>query len=161
MSTTYRKTDLGLAEIETRAMKLAPRFRQALILVDGKRNDDELRKLIPAPAEDALQALLEQGFIEMSAVTAVHVPLPATPAPSVAPVVLTLEESRRRAARWLSQALGPYADGLNLRIEKAKTDDDLRKALLLAANLVVQQLGSGKVAEFEQHLGLPPGSISA
>lgn len=161
MSTTYRKTELGQAEIATRAMKLVPRLRQALILVDGKRNDDELRKLIPAPADEALQALLEQGFIEMSAVTAVHVPLPETPAaPAVAAVVLTLDEMRRRAVRWLSSALGPYADPLNIRIEKVKTDDDMRKALALAANFVAQQLGSGKVAEFEQHLGLPPGSTT-
>lgn len=159
MSTTYRKTELGQTEIATRAMKLAPRLRQALILVDGKRNDDELRKLIPPPAEEALQTLLEQGFIEMSAVTAVHVPLPETPAAPVAAVVLTLDEMRRRAVRWLSNALGPYADPLNIRIEKVKTDDDMRKALALAANFIGQQLGSGKVAEFEQHLGLPPGSI--
>ena len=36
MATIYRKTAKGVREIETRATKLAPRFRSLLILVDGK-----------------------------------------------------------------------------------------------------------------------------
>ena len=36
MSTVYRKTAKGQAEIDTRAYRLLPRLRQALILVDGR-----------------------------------------------------------------------------------------------------------------------------
>ena len=57
MGTIYRKTEKGQAEIATRQFKLVPRLRSALILIDGKRNDEELRKLIAAQAEETLQAL--------------------------------------------------------------------------------------------------------
>jgi hypothetical protein len=160
MSTIYRKTEQGRNEIATRALRLVPRLRQALILVDGKRSDDELRKLIAPPAEDALQALLEQGHIEVISVTAVHVVLPAEAAPAAPPpvnaVVLTLPETRQRAVRWMSAHLGPYADSTNIRVEKAKTPEAMQAALTLAVTVVRQQLGEAKAAEFEQHVGLAP-----
>ena len=46
--TVYRKTAKGMAEIETRVHRLAPRLRGALILVDGRKTDDELATLILA-----------------------------------------------------------------------------------------------------------------
>lgn len=157
MSTTYRKTEQGRNEIATRALRLVPRLRQALILVDGKRSDEELRKLIAPPADDTLQALLEQGHIEVIAVKAVHVVLPAEAAPAtplVNAVVLTLQETRQRAVRWMSAHLGPYADSTNIRVEKAKTPEAMQAALALAVTVVRQQLGEAKAAEFEQHVGL-------
>lgn len=159
MSITYRKTEQGQTEIATRALKLGPRMRQALILVDGRRDDTELRKLIPPPADEALQALLDQGFIEVvgiSAAAAAAMPAsaPAATAPPAPAVVLTPAETRQRAVRWLSNALGPYADPINLRIEKTKTPEDLRAALELGGNFVRQQLGAARAAEFEKHIGL-------
>ncbi len=157
MATIYRKTELGQAEIATRALKLPPRLRQALIVVDGRRDVEELRKLIPPPAEDVLQSLLELDCIELAGapLAAAAQAQAAASAPPVE-VVLSLTEARQRAVRWLSNALGPYADPLNLRIEKVKTPEDLRAALVLAANFVRQQLGTGRTAEFERHVGLPP-----
>lgn len=154
MSTIYRKTEQGHDEIATRARRLVPRLRQALIVVDGKRNEDDLRKLIAPPADEVLQALLEQGYIEMASVTTVHVPLPAAPPATGAAVVLTLDETRRRAVRWISDALGPYGDPLNLRIERVRKQDELRPALELASNFIRQQLGAAKAIEFERHVGL-------
>lgn len=153
MGTIYRKTDLGQAEIATRALKLSPRLRQALILVDGKRSQAELHRLISPPADDTLAALLAQGCIEAIAAPAV----PAPPAPAAAPAlptVLSLGETRQRAVRWLTNALGPYADPLSIRIEKVKTPEDMRAALTLAAGFVRQQLGAAQASEFEQQVGL-------
>lgn len=158
MATIYRKTELGQAEIATRALRLPLRVRQALILVDGKRSDGELRKLIPPPAEEVLQALLDLACIETvggAAAAAAGAPAAAPPAVA-APVVLTLVETCQRAVRWLSNNLGPYADPLSLRIEKAKNRDDMRSALVLASTFVRQQRGAASAAEFEQHVGLPP-----
>jgi hypothetical protein len=159
MAIIYRKTDLGQAEIATRALKLPPRLRQALIVVDGKRDLEELRKLMPPPAEEVLQSLLELDCIEPATPAApspVAAPVAAAPPPAVAAIVLTVPETRQRAVRWLSNALGPYADPLNLRIEKVKTPEGMRPALVLAASFVRQQLGAARAAEFEQHVGLPP-----
>jgi len=154
MSTIYRKTEQGHDEIAKRTRRLVPRLRQALIVIDGKRNEDELNKLIAAPVDEVLQALLEQGYIEVVSVTTVHVALPAMPAPGSAPVVLTLDETRRRAVRWIAAALGPEGDPINLRIERARRPDELRPALTLAATCVRQQLGAAKALEFERHVGL-------
>jgi DNA-binding transcriptional ArsR family regulator len=159
MGIVYRKTEKGQTEIATRAHRLAPRLRSALILVDGKRSDEELAKLIPAPADGVLASLQADGFIEALAAPATAAPvIPTASPPSVAAVVLTLDETRRRAVRWLSDHLGPYADPLNLRLEKVKTAEELRAALLLAVSFVRQQLGASRTQEFEQHVGLPPSA---
>jgi hypothetical protein len=76
----------------------------------------------------------------------------------VTAVVLTLDETRRRAVRWLSDHIGPYADPLNLRLEKVKTAEELRATLLLAVNFLRQQVGAARAQEFELHVGLPPSA---
>ncbi len=143
MPTVYRKTDKGQQEIVTRAHRLAPRLRSALILVDGRRSDGELGQLIRPPADEVLAALLAEGFIEAL--------------PGAAPIMLTLDEVRRRALHWLGDALGPSGDPLTLRIETARTVDELRTALDQADRFVQQQLGIARSQAFRQHLGLPPG----
>ena len=65
MPLIYRKTAKGVSEIETRANKLAPRLRSALIMVDGKRTDDELRALILQQPVETVAWLLENGFIDV------------------------------------------------------------------------------------------------
>lgn len=95
MPTIYRKTAKGQTEIETRAHRLAPRFRSLLILVDGRRSDADLEKLMPQAGAQALDALVEGGFIELISLTDTHprlqpiAPLPtaAAPAPPPAPPV--------------------------------------------------------------------------
>ena len=67
MTSVYRKTDKGFTEIGTRANRLAPRLRQALIMVDGNRTDDDLAKLILSQPAETLAILLEQGYIELAA----------------------------------------------------------------------------------------------
>ncbi len=67
---TYRKTAKGLAEIATRANKLPPRLRTALILVDGRRTDDELSSMLPKEADETLRWLSDSGFIEVDHSTA-------------------------------------------------------------------------------------------
>ena len=61
MPLIYRKTAKGLSEIETRANRLPPRLRSALIVVDGKRNLAELRPLILQP--DETLAALAYAFL--------------------------------------------------------------------------------------------------
>ncbi len=74
MAFVYRKTDKGSAEIETRANRLAPRLRSALILVDGRRSDGDLRKLIAVEPDAAIATLLNDGYIEVIATTAARPP---------------------------------------------------------------------------------------
>ncbi len=64
MPLIYRKTPKGTAEIETRSHRLGMRVRSMLILVNGKRDVNDLSELVARPAEDALLALAEAGYIE-------------------------------------------------------------------------------------------------
>ena len=65
MSVVFRKTAKGQAEIETRADRLAPSLRTALILVDGRRDGVALAKFCPSDPESTLAGLLDGGYIEM------------------------------------------------------------------------------------------------
>jgi ribosomal protein S7 len=93
MAIIYRKTAKGVAEIETRAHRLTPRMRSALILVDGKRSDAELAAMIQQQATETLHALAGQGFIEVLTIASA----PAAPAAPVAPVAPATPASKAAA----------------------------------------------------------------
>lgn len=162
MGTIYRKTEKGQAEIATRQFKLVPRLRSALILIDGKRNDDELRKLIATQAEETLQALQDEGFIEAASVIAER---PAAKSAATAQAATateggrTPEESRRRAVRWIADRMGPLGDMVNMRIEAAKSPEDLQAALLSARNVIRDQLGAARALEFQDEI-ITPANMS-
>ena len=64
--TVYRKTERGVAEVKERQLKLNPRVRTMLILVDGAMREGELKEgaaSVGAP-EDFLEQLLDAGLIE-------------------------------------------------------------------------------------------------
>jgi hypothetical protein len=165
MGTIYRKTEKGQTEITTRQFKLVPRLRSALILVDGKRNDEELRKLIAAQAEETLQALQDEGFIEVASVTVERPVAKAAAAGAAAasaatgPETRTPEESRRRAVRWIADRMGPLGDMVNMRIEAAKSPEELQAALLSARNVIRDQLGAARALEFQDEI-ITPANMS-
>ena len=156
MSIIYRKTAKGVAEIETRAHRLAPRLRSALILVDGKRSDAALAALIQQDPTETLHALAGQGFIEVLSIAAAPA-TPATPAAAVAsaPVAAAplrpqtppqptpatgaapdLQARRREAVRAVNDLLGPAGEATALRVERARSVDELRVALSAAVQTV-------------------------
>jgi hypothetical protein len=155
MPTIYRKSAKGLREIETREHRLPPRLRSALILVDGKRSDAELNAMVMQPAQ-TLAALLEQGFIEVAGTTAVReASRPATaPAAAAAPGrtaaagVADFESRRRAAVRELNELLGPAAESLAIRIEKAKSLEELRPLLVHGAQMIAGFRGRGAAEAF-------------
>lgn len=87
MPTIYRKTPKGQTEIETRAHRLAPRLRSLLIMVDGRRSDVDLERLMPQLSAAALLSLAAGGFIEAISVTSAEPrPQPAAVTPPPVPV---------------------------------------------------------------------------
>jgi hypothetical protein len=160
MPTTYRKTDKGRREIETRQHGLSPRMRGALIMVDGQRSDEVLRNMIMGDPEAALGWLLDEGFIEVVAVTEARpAPRPATApiaappaAPTAAPqeidVGRTLEDRKRRAVRYLNDRLGPSAEGAAMKIERARSVRDVLLAFESAERLLALGNGAAAGAEF-------------
>lgn len=156
MATIYSKTADGQHEIETRARRISPRARSTLILVDGKRTDAELGKLVQQ-AEETLQALLEQGLIEVTATTSsrsapkeegpASVPGPAS-APSPALAMVEFEAVRRDAVRAINDLLGPEAETLALKIERATDELQLRAALERAVAYIANARGGGAATQF-------------
>ena len=153
MTSVYRKTEKGQAEIETRAHRLPPRLRTALIMVDGHRTDDELKKLIALDADVVLANLLDQGFIEVIATLA---PKPPARPPAAAPVAApsagnpakALEERKRMAVRFLNDQLGPSAESLALKIEKSTDWNDLKSHLEMAEHFLRSGRGVSTAQDF-------------
>jgi hypothetical protein len=151
MATVYRKTEKGQAEIATRQNHLAMKLRSALIMVDGKRTDEELLRMIPGDAHELLQSLLDQGYIEVIGVTANRsAPMASRGPDSVAPGDSTLTGGptgpeyltlRQQAARFVSEQLGPMGDDLSMRLEKAKSWADIKPLLTMAQRVLQDNRG--------------------
>jgi hypothetical protein len=175
MPTVYRKTAKGVAEIETRAHRLPPRLRQALILVDGKRDDQALRQLIAQQPDDTLYALAADGFIEMVAVTPPAAPPPAAaPTPAAAPrpaaegavaanaAALPFDDAfKRDATRTLLDLVGPMGEALALKIERARSAQELLPLLALAHQSVRNVRGAAAAARFGERFLPPPEPAAA
>ena len=163
MTTVYRKSAKGQHEIETRANRLVPRLRTALILVDGRRTDADLRALVQAEPDATLLALLEAGYIEVVstqapppfAPTAATAPAARAPpaavavaAPAAAASPAAFAERRRLAVRHLTDQIGPAAETAAMRIEKARNADELRSALEHAQRVLQAARGGAAAAQF-------------
>lgn len=80
----YFKTEAGKREIQDRALKLPAALRSILLMVDGQRDQDQLRELMTglrAP-DDAIEQLVVKGLIQRgdgtpSAVAPVEAPVQA------------------------------------------------------------------------------------
>ncbi len=153
MATTYRKSAKGIAEIATRANKLVPRLRSALILVDGKRSDEDLRSLILQQPDETLLALAAQGFIEVVSVTDTRpIPVARVAAPAAAPAAATPPKPapgaddfvvyRREVVRMLNEKVGPGAEPMAIRLERTRSFDEIRPLLDAARQMIEMARGA-------------------
>lgn len=146
MTTFYRKTRIGQAEIETRALRLMPRLRNLLIIIDGRRDAEALQAMLGYAPATALQELLAYGLIEA---VVQRMAEPATPggdsvrltppAPSDAAAFAAL---RKAAVRALNDALGPAGETLAIRMERSQNEAELQPLLQRAAALVATARGA-------------------
>lgn len=169
MANIYRKTTKGLDEVATRAHRLPPRARAALILVDGQRSDDELARLIQVNASETLAMLVEQNFIEVIAEAVAPAPaaVPAAPrfatqpppkpiisehstaeAPSTMPRAYDFRTVQREAVRRLTDLLGPAAEGLAMKMEASKDMATLRPLLIQARDLITAVRGKQAAVDY-------------
>lgn len=167
MPVIYRKTAKGQDEIATRAHRLQPRLRQALILVDGKRSDEDCARLLPQ-ADEVLRALIDGGFVEAAGVVA---PTPvraeattpaaapaAPPAPSAPPAPPFGDALKREIVRSLNDQLGPMAETLAIKVERVRSAEELRAVLEQAQRALRDMRGSAAARAFaERYLGREPG----
>jgi hypothetical protein len=152
MATIFRKTSKGVSEIATRANRLAPRLRSALILVDGTRGDAELSTLIGQNPVDTLQLLTEQGYIEI--VTQVEPPpRPARPTADTSSAAnadnaVAFQAFRAQAVRAFNELVGPSGDVLAIKMESTASREQLAPFLELASQIIGHSRGAQAAAEF-------------
>jgi len=163
MSSVYRKTEKGQLEIETRANRLVPRLRTALIMVDGKRSDEDLHKLIHIDAATVLKELLDEGYVEIVTTT------PPKPAPPPSPTASAeaaqaaaagqraLDDVRKKAVRMLTELIGPMAEAVAVKMEKAHNWEELRHSLEIGQEILRNTRGAAVAKEFGDRF-LPPGT---
>jgi hypothetical protein len=158
----YTKTAKGVAEIAARGGTLSLAARRILIMVDGKRSVADLAPLArPGEIEGLIATLETHGFIQRMQDTATATPR-SLDVPTVAGIevhslgtdpgeertLLTLDEAKRRAVRALTDRLGPDAELIAMRIEQARTADELRERIKEAERVVAGLLGQAAAGEF-------------
>ncbi len=160
MGIIYRKTRIGQDEIETRALRLLPRMRALLIVVDGRRDEDDLQAMLGYAPQAALHELLAYGLIEAvgqrapSALAAAGDAASSTQPSALDPATFAM--LRKEAVRALNDALGPAAETTAIRMERASTETELRAALERAASTIAAVRGAAAAREFADRF-MPKG----
>jgi len=151
VTTIYRKTEKGTDEIATRANRLVPRLRTALILVDGTRDEVALKGLIAQNPAETLQELLTLGYIEV--VSAVQTPPKASKAAPDAQGAVAAAKSfasfRAEAVRAFNDLTGPDGEVFAIKMESATSREELAPLLQTAFELIGKARGVRAATEFK------------
>jgi hypothetical protein len=157
--TVLEKTALGRQEIAARALRLLPRARVLLVMIDGRKSLGEISDALSGASDVVTTAekLAELGLVadtRPAAAAPRPAAAPASPArfaPASAPPLPAAEKlavARREAARALYDALGPDGDAFTARIEVATTAATLLQEAQRAAELMRQILGAARAEAF-------------
>ncbi|HEU5293503.1 MAG TPA: hypothetical protein VFU71_01820 [Burkholderiaceae bacterium] len=155
MTRIFRKTDKGVDEIATRANRLVPRLRTALILVDGTRDEGELATLIKEHARETLEELLTLGYVEVASVAeappkkAAQEPAPKKTATEPASGEKSFASFRAEAVRAFNDLTGPAGESLAMKMEKATSREQLAPLLQTAYQIIGTSRGSQAATEFK------------
>lgn len=118
----YRKSEKGSEAIATRGYGVVGKLRMLLILVDGKKNVDELTRIAAGMGESAtlLKLLEAEGLIELASAAPPAAASPAGAQGAAGAPGADIGRAKSLATRLLVELLGPNADDLAMRIEAAK-----------------------------------------
>lgn len=151
MTKIFRKTGKGIEEIATRAHRLVPRLRTALILVDGTRSDAEFGSLITQDAAQTLEELRSLGYIEV--VSVVEAPAKPEKASASAAAPAAPDKSfaafRAEAVRAFNDLTGPTGEALAIKMEKATSREQLAPLLQTAYQIIGNSRGAQAATEFK------------
>jgi len=151
MTKIFRKTEKGIEEIATRAHRLVPRLRTALILVDGTRNEVELGSLITQDAAKTLEELRSLGYIEVASVVEAPAKPEKAPASAAAPAApdKSFAAFRAEAVRAFNDLTGPAGEALAMKMEKAGSREQLGPLLQTAYQIIGNSRGAQAATEFK------------
>jgi hypothetical protein len=154
-ASVLRKTESGLAAIKVFDRSLVPKARTLLILIDGKKTVQELRKFSPDPTQISglISELMAAGYIRLDDVAAPVANPEIIPTTAVAPKLVSgslpdLKIPIRKVTRALEELLGPTSEGLCLQIEKCKTLEELNAKIQSMRTVVAQSRSEKKAEEF-------------
>ena len=152
------KTAKGLEEVKSRTHGLAHKLRTMLIMVDGVATVGEILAKFGGVPEigAALDTLARDGFVEVkglkggaATVPAAAAPVTASPAAAgPATVPHTRGEALSALTRFLHDNLGPDADLVTGRLEKAKTQAEFAAAVERCADMLGAMRGPQKAQLF-------------
>ena len=127
------KTPKGRDEIETRQHKLEQKMRMLLITVNGKLTAAELAAQFAKSGDvtPLLDQLLRDGFVQQAIDPAAQ-----------------LAQARTEISAALTEALGPEAESIAIKIEGAKSLEELRGYLDSRRSALDATLGKARAPVF-------------
>jgi len=159
----YRKSDKGTEAIAARSPAVGGKLRMLLILVDGKKNVDELNRLAAGLGEsDQLLLQLEAGGLIELAVAAPAGAAARSPQAGAGGDTGTgadLGKVKALATRLLIEQLGPMADEVCIKLEGARDIPQFVEAMKRAYGMVREVRGADAASRFGQEVEaqMPPG----
>jgi hypothetical protein len=148
----YRKTDKGVAEMQSDSPALERGLRRALILIDGSRDIAELSVLMrPGEAHDAVTRLVVGGYI--APVDAHEIPSNRVAMMPYASVPENFERIKLAATLEMSAKLGAFAPTVIAEIETCQTALDFRAKLRDIEDMLIAAIGEEEGRGMAQHIG--------
>ena len=172
----YDKTAKGREEIAKRGHQLAPRLRTLLVLIDGRKTEEELLRNVAGLGltAGALGELLAGEFIVLSTsyVSLVEAPAEA-PEPEPEPVPVQLPPAAQVQQfqslynfynKTIKSTIGLRGFTLQLKVEKASSIDELRELRMPYLEAVQKARGNDTAAalalQLDRLLGTAPAADS-
>ena len=166
----YDKTTKGKEEIATRKYQLAPRLRTLLVLIDGRRTEEELLRNVAGLGlgASALAELLEHGYIVLATSYASLAEEPAPAELSLADPAQVPEPAQIAQFqsiydfynKTIKNTIGLRGFTLQLKVEKASSVAELRELRHPYIEAVQKARGSETAAalarQLDQLLGITP-----
>lgn len=137
----FRKTAAGSDELRARRLRLDPRTRSVLILVNGTLDAEGLCARLGFDLRPVLQRLCDARLIEpVPDAAAGAAPAPPPPAPD--PLLpRDLEAARARAGLVLVQTFGPDAPRIGAPLWAARTAEDFAAGLAALRDAMAAHTG--------------------
>ena len=165
----YDKTAKGKEEIATRRHQLATRLRTLLVLVDGRRTEEELLRNVAGLGlgASALAELVEHGYIVLAtSYASLAEPSPAEPGPAQPPVPEPAQIAQFQSVydfynKTIKNTIGLRGFTLQLKVEKASSVAELRELRQAYIEAVQKARGSETAAALARQLDHLLGATSA
>jgi hypothetical protein len=142
----FVKTAEGQREIATRALKLTPRLRALLILIDGQSNAATIAE--KAQTLGAIVPMLAELHAKGLIASLQPPPGSAQSGGSGGGITPSISEARRYAIDQMLALLGPGADAFTARLEVAQTRDSLLAEAERCRQALTGAAGSQKAERF-------------